>query len=547
MGRKTNGKPPPFRRRGLPRTLTKIKFPTSRVWLSFGVLLLAVLSLPIKGQSVSSVSTRPAFTIGKDTTLVDGPLNVDGTVNYMGAINALLSKGVTKENNAAIPLLKADANNEFERVKLVGICEELGIPVPVKEVGLIQSLNLFAREQNGGKQTEELTAQVDGWDRAMIAKPWKGTEMPVVEAWIKGGEKGYGLIEEACRRDRFYVPLVSAKTPPTFMDSMPPLAFIRQAGMMLAARGMLRAGSGDLQGTLEDLRRERVLGRLIVQEHEMIAHLVGNALERDTMRSFQGLVVNGNLTAAQLEQVTKEINALPPFPGIDTTTNSVEELLTFDAVMQCIRGDGEKVMRMQAVEFDETKHVDLGDLPKVDWDILMKELHRTNVQASKNDQGLTFAQVMADYDTRTKRAAAEKMPGEALFGDTEQPTGIPAVEAFLKTRQDESREAFSKRIGGWLGDGDPGASKRFEMVIERCHVDRGLALLAVSLAEYHLVHGEYPAALKDLGAGPVLQDPFSGKEMVYRRQGKGYLVYSLGLNLKDDQGEGDDIAVKTEK
>jgi len=32
------------------------------------------------------------------------------------------------------------------------------------------------------------------------------------------------------------------------------------------------------------------------------------------------------------------------------------------------------------------------------------------------------------------------------------------------------------------------------------------------------------------------QDPFSGKDFVYKRQGKGFLLYSIGENLKDDGG-----------
>jgi hypothetical protein len=145
-----------------------------------------------------------------------------------------------------------------------------------------------------------------------------------------------------------------------------------------------------------------------------------------------------------------------------------------------------------------------------------------------------------------KQAARDNVPGVKLR-DEPSHSGIPEVEAFLKMHRGETREEFSRRIGRWMGDSDPEVPKRVAMMIERTHVDRELALLAVSLAEYNLAHGEYPAALKDLGPGPSLQDSFSGKDIIYRRQGKGYLVYSFGLDMKDDQGEGDDIAVKTDK
>ncbi len=31
-------------------------------------------------------------------------------------------------------------------------------------------------------------------------------------------------------------------------------------------------------------------------------------------------------------------------------------------------------------------------------------------------------------------------------------------------------------------------------------------------------------------------DPFTGKPLVYRREGEGFIVYSLGSNQKDDGG-----------
>jgi hypothetical protein len=36
-------------------------------------------------------------------------------------------------------------------------------------------------------------------------------------------------------------------------------------------------------------------------------------------------------------------------------------------------------------------------------------------------------------------------------------------------------------------------------------------------------------------------DLFTGKELKYRQLEKGYLLYSVGPNMKDDGGEGDDI------
>jgi hypothetical protein len=51
--------------------------------------------------------------------------------------------------------------------------------------------------------------------------------------------------------------------------------------------------------------------------------------------------------------------------------------------------------------------------------------------------------------------------------------------------------------------------------------------------------GQYPETLDALVPGLLTEipiDPFTGKPLVYRRDGEGFIVYSLGSNLKDDGG-----------
>ncbi len=56
------------------------------------------------------------------------------------------------------------------------------------------------------------------------------------------------------------------------------------------------------------------------------------------------------------------------------------------------------------------------------------------------------------------------------------------------------------------------------------------------LLEIHLrERGVYPATLEALGR-PLPADPFSQAPFRYRREGAGYLLYSVGMNLSDDGG-----------
>ena len=68
----------------------------------------------------------------------------------------------------------------------------------------------------------------------------------------------------------------------------------------------------------------------------------------------------------------------------------------------------------------------------------------------------------------------------------------------------------------------------------------GVSQLAVALRLYRIKHGEYPeklAALTPEVLAKLPTDPFSGKDYVYRREGKGFVVYSIGEDGVDDGGE----------
>src|SRR4051812_22169784 len=50
---------------------------------------------------------KAKVTIGKDTTVVEGPLTADGYIDYAAALNTELGKGVTPQTNAQAVLIRA--------------------------------------------------------------------------------------------------------------------------------------------------------------------------------------------------------------------------------------------------------------------------------------------------------------------------------------------------------------------------------------------------------------------------------------------------------
>lgn len=80
----------------------------------------------------------------------------------------------------------------------------------------------------------------------------------------------------------------------------------------------------------------------------------------------------------------------------------------------------------------------------------------------------------------------------------------------------------------------------------RAATDKAVAQLAVvrgalALEAYRSRYGTFPASLDDVKSKlgwKLPLDPFSGRDLVYKRSAGGFVLYSLGLNMKDDGGNG---------
>ncbi|KPJ51931.1 MAG: hypothetical protein AMS16_07115, partial [Planctomycetes bacterium DG_58] len=74
---------------------------------------------------------------------------------------------------------------------------------------------------------------------------------------------------------------------------------------------------------------------------------------------------------------------------------------------------------------------------------------------------------------------------------------------------------------------------------ERYTATAGCAKLAIALRLQAMKHGRYPEALAQLVPeflDKLPSDPFSGKGFIYRKEGQGFIVYSVGVNGADDGG-----------
>ena len=181
---------------------------------------------------------------------------------------------------------------------------------------------------------------------------------------------------------------------------------------------------------------------------------------------------------------------------------------------------------------------------KVSWSDLVQEavIDRYDELLRPTDYTPTSKRIAAVG----KRIAKEHEPADAVTvsaelqrrGDLIRLGGAPYLHTLIATVPTAANAAYYAEIVS-------------EKAILRRLVEAGTRIVQLG---YHGDHGAYPAKLDDLAPKylpSVPKDLFTGKPLIYRLTEKGYLLYSVGVNGKDENGQtygddppGDDIVVR---
>lgn len=106
-----------------------------------------------------------------------------------------------------------------------------------------------------------------------------------------------------------------------------------------------------------------------------------------------------------------------------------------------------------------------------------------------------------------------------------------------QSREVEKYEYFERRS---IGDSLRPAYSRLRALADSGQAKVNGSRIFLALLAYRNQFNQYPESLVELnvkfGSHLLLLDPMSGKRFVYKLQDKGFLLYSIGPNLKDDGG-----------
>jgi hypothetical protein len=93
----------------------------------------------------------------------------------------------------------------------------------------------------------------------------------------------------------------------------------------------------------------------------------------------------------------------------------------------------------------------------------------------------------------------------------------------------------TQKMGGLLGQISVINAHLFYTRLERERAENAITQLGLAVLRYRAEHSRLPETIEAAG-GPKLVDPFSGQSYLYRPGPTGFLLYSVGSDMKDDNG-----------
>ena len=557
------------------KLLFKASWPrTILAWLPTLIILAVSLLAPNIGQPPSQ---PVALELSHETTRILGPLNPDGTVNYLAAINAKYSEGITPENNGAVFLLQAlgpDILAETVRDQILarldmpqlaahddyfipfeeyqeahraqdntGESSETQKPSPEHEAiieRLLQGKTLSAQEIEDLLPAKPPTANVlpspPPWllepeksppEKATEA-PWSAKDYPLVAEWLEANEKPLALIMAASQRPRYYIPMLSPDDPAQVISGIiPAVQRVRLPAEALLARAMLKVSSGDIDAAFADLLVIHRLARLIGQSPTIIERLVACAIEKMACKADVALAVSGQLTAVQAQEYLLNLQALPALPSMTESFDVSERFTALDVGMLCFRMGYENALGVP-VHAENHKLLPVGPESCIDGNEILRKanlwydhLADASRKSTYAERRSAFTQVYAEADDIVKD-----------MGDESK--GLSLVKNILLSAIGDSEviqarmtDAISKLFFALMIPAVSRTTVEYDLINMRL----GVTQVALALAAYKAENVCFPQNLSELCPKYFETVPvnlFTGQALDYQATENGYKLSCPG-------------------
>ena len=316
-------------------------------------------------------------------------------------------------------------------------------------------------------------------------EPYPPEQMAAAE-FIEQNKEMFALLHEAGEVESCYYPIDYSQGPSLIKDL---LLNIKRGCQSLGIAVIYYSQTNQSQKAYEVLNDQSRLGQSLSRSHCLFSHLVRTAMLGLDVFSIQDIINRTTLDEVQLRQ-------------LQDTLQQVNQSTTIGPALVgeiCVCIEYRKLNR------------DVRDV---------NELMFYAMSLTSQDP----AMLISDYQ---RMIAIDKLPIQ------EQ---LPKVREIIKEATDTSFLVFPPQI--ML----PAIEKVYAIHL-RVRANMDCAITALAVERYRLKEGKLPETVDALVPGylaGVYVDPFDGKPLRYKRDGAGYMIYSIGEDGVDDGGQKQD-------
>ena len=398
---------------------------------------------------------------------------------------------------------------EFARIRAQGeavTLEEAAPPeIPDAENAALVYEQAFALYYRPGRDEEIKLGEIAGKDLTT----WTEEDITAIREYLKKNEDCLPLIFEAAsfKKCRFSLDYTEG-----FAMLLPHLSKMRAQARLLARDALLKAKEGKINEALESTRSGLRLGRGSLDEPILVSQLVRFAIDSLMFSALEKILDENDAESEILLRLLEELDIEESREGYTKAFQGERcfQIHLFEAVIK------DPALLAQMGQPGGGPHSFLGRKGYKIMGPFARPIFRRD-----EIFGLSIMRRMIE---------AARLPHHQAKSD------------LAKIDQDLYNAPFYRILSKMLLP----AFTRPHLNEARHEAKIGLAQLALGLKIYKAEEGKYPDTLTELVPEilPELpQDPFTGRDFVYKKEGEGFLVYSLGENTKDEGGKWDEKKV----
>ena len=324
-----------------------------------------------------------------------------------------------------------------------------------------------------------------------LARSARPAEKALARRIVQRRSKVLALVDQAAARTHCDFEREFDKGPDLML---PEYASMRQAARLLAGRALLRAEDGDLEGAFQSIATGAKIGRHAGEDPILIALLVNIAIYSIMDSAFHDLLLRSS-TDPRARSLAARTLKFPELPALAHCYRG--EVVMGRVVTGRIRESGSFIEELSPLLRGKSAKTRAAMADA--WDVRMLQYWRKCFAALRQAGSDPVLQV------RALKPASDELEGRM---------GEPTYEL----------AAIIMPVFSQVG-----------MKLASAHEQERLRQTILLIAQYRRVNQAWPPSLSQLAA-PVEPDMFTGQPPIYRRTPDGFILYSVGDNLKDDGG-----------